>query len=219
MKLKKTHTYLGLPAYGEPQMESQHCIDQLFVYCLQKGIRLTKESHCASNVCAVRNNITKSFLAGEHFTHCLMIDSDMFFPPETLEVLLQLEKDIVGVIYTNKKTSVLQPKKIIPHAAKFLENGKCEYIAGHEGKPFKHHGFLGMGVMLIERKVLEGLPWPHFWAPISNDPENEGGVVGEDALFCRNAVDADFEVWVEPRLPIGHIGKRVYSRRDMGKVF
>ena len=211
MKLKKTHTYLGMPSYGSPELETLHCIDQLMIYCMQNNIRLTKEVHSASNVCAVRNNITTNFLANPNFTHCLMVDSDMMFPVESLRVMLELDKDIVGVIYTNKGGKAFGAKKIRPHVVSFEEEG-CKMLTSHEGMPFKLNGFVGTGLMLIKRKVLETLPWPHFWAP--PEPKNDGGVMGEDALFCKNAVDAGFEVWVEPRLFVGHIGQRIFTKND-----
>lgn len=209
---------MGIPSYGSPELETLDCIDQLMVYCMQSGIRLTKGIHSASNVCAVRNHITRGFLDHPEFTHCFMVDADMAFPPESLRVMLELDKDIVGAIYTNKGGKAFETKQIKPHLVSFEEDG-YKLLEGHNGLPFKLNGFVGAGLLLIKREVLEKLPWSHFWAPITDDPNNEGGVMGEDTLFCKNAIEAGFEVWVEPRLPVGHIGQRVYGLDDVGKTF
>jgi len=220
MKFKKTHTLFGFPCYGRNEADTLDCVDQLFVYCIRRGIPLTKQRAAGPHVYGVRNTITRDFLKNKKFTHCLMIDADMTFPPETLEVLLQLDKDIVSPVCMTKKGTVLEQRKIVPVIGIYDEEKK-DYPCLTEipDQPFQINGYVGTGVILIKRKVLETVPWPHFYGPKKERTiDYEMGVEGEDFMFCRNAIKAGFEIWVEPRLDIGHIGKYLFTVDDIGKT-
>jgi hypothetical protein len=66
-------------------------------------------------------------------------------------------------------------------------------------------GSIGMGVMLIKRKVFEALTEPWFETPWRNDKR---GYVGEDVFFCRKAQAAGFKIYIDHDVSkeIGHIG-------------
>lgn len=219
MKLTKTNTMWGFPCYGKIQPDNAVCSDRFLLYYARRGIKVSKQYFSGPHIYGVRNVITKTFLEHKEFTHLLMIDSDMVYPPETLEVLLQLEKDIASPICTTKKGSVLTQRMIAPVMGIYDEaTGDYPGIREIPDKPFKINGYAGTGVILIERRVLEKLPWPHFYGPRKERQiDYEMGVEGEDFMFCRNAIEAGFELWVEPRLPIGHIGKYLYTVADIGK--
>ena len=119
----------------------------------------------------------------------------------------------------SKKSSVLRERLIAPVIGVWDEE-RQDYpcIRDIPDKPFKINGYAGTGVILIKRRVLEKLPWPHFHGPKKDRTiDYEMGTEGEDFVFCRDAIKAGFELWIEPRLTIGHIGKHLYTVHDIGK--
>ncbi len=132
-------------------------------------------------------------------THILFVDSDMEFPPDTLEKLLSHDKDIVGVEYYKRKLP-LEPV--------------FEPLDGRSETLYKA-GFVATGLLLINLSVftsdLRPLAEPWF-----NFGRNKAGevVLGEDVWFCNTARDAGYEVWIDPTIKVNHIGDYSYGLTD-----
>ena len=125
-------------------------------------------------------------------THVLFVDSDMNFPPDSLERLLEAKKDIIGTEYYMRK---------FPKEATF-----APLDAKKDGELYKAR-FCGTGLMLIDLKIFEKMPKPWF----NNGRDDKGQVViGEDAWLCLTAQDNGFEVWIDPTIPVGHLGTYQY---------
>jgi hypothetical protein len=82
---------------------------------------------------------------------------------------------------------------------------------------------IGMGVMLISRKVFEKLSEPWFETPWRTDKR---GYIGEDVFFCRKATAAGFKIYIDHDVSkeIGHIGTfefkhdHTWVMRDLDKA-
>ena len=97
--------------------------------------------------------------------YLLFLDSDMTFPPETLEKLLSHKKAIVGC-----------------NAAKRNGGGDTVLMRVGHRKGVSLVTSLGTGVILISTKVLTVINPPYFkveWGP--------KGFQGEDYYFCEQA--------------------------------
>lgn len=130
-------------------------------------------------------------------THILFIDDDMTFPEDTIEQLLANNKPIVGVLSYSR---MLPLKPTVQ-----FEGGEVPEILPTE--PFKCRQ-VGTGVALIDCDVFKKLVTPWFKFELSPT----GKIInGEDGYFCDMAKEAGFEVWCDPRLPIGHIGDYTYG--------
>ena len=121
-------------------------------------------------------------------THLLFVDSDMFFPPDSLTTLLKHDKEIIGVKYRKRTFPTAWTHE--PMGEEFLD------------KPFKAR-FMGTGLMLIKLDIFKKIPEP--WFNFGRGKEGEL-VLGEDAWFVNTARDAGFDAWINPSLKIGHIG-------------
>lgn len=143
--------------------------------------------------------------------YLMFIDSDMAFPADGLQKLIELDKDIVGGLYFNRKDA-------LPLA--FNDNGKGRYRAIDEipDKPFQCDA-IATGFMLIKQKVIEG-----FYKAINDKKlkqlpfdfiryEEDGFELGEDMAFCNRAKKLGFEIWCDPTINIVHIGKKYIDRR------
>jgi hypothetical protein len=136
----------------------------------------------------------------EKCTHVLFIDSDMRFPQDMIERLLQHDLDIVATNCARRRMPTG------PTAQIYKENGERELVyTMPETTGLQEVGSVGMGVMLIKANVFAKLAEPWFETPWRHDKR---GYIGEDVFFCKKARDAGFKIWIDHDVSkeIGHIG-------------
>jgi len=140
--------------------------------------------------------------------YLFMIDDDMLAPPDLFYRLAENDKDICAalaftrnpdhrpVIYdviegfdpTTKKDFRIQ---------KFAMNYPKDTLVECDA--------VGFGAVLIKRKVIDAIPGPRFMGL-------EG--CGEDITFCWKAKKAGFEVWMDTRIKLGHLGAPTIITED-----
>jgi hypothetical protein len=125
-------------------------------------------------------------------THIFFVDSDMSFPPDTLDRLLAHDKEIVTVEYNRRK---LPLEKI---TAPLEEASETELYKAR---------VMGGGCLLIKLSIFEklGKPWFNFGRGKDGMP-----VMGEDTWFLNTARDAGIDSWIDPNIKVGHIGEYLY---------
>jgi predicted O-methyltransferase YrrM len=83
-------------------------------------------------------------------------------------------------------------------------------------KPFVCDG-IGTGFLLIKREVLLRFTpevCKEFGPPFAVGHAPDGTEEGEDLSFCRRAKKLGYEIWADPTIPLGHVGKKSYTRED-----
>lgn len=125
-------------------------------------------------------------------THIFFIDSDMQFPPDTLNKLLAHNKDIVTVEYNRRQ---LPPS---PVTQPLEEKSDTELYKAR---------VIGAGCLLIKLSVFEKIEKPWF-----NFGRDKTGaiVIGEDTWFSNTARDAGIDSWIDPKIKVNHIGEYAY---------
>lgn len=138
--------------------------------------------------------------------YLMSIDNDMVFPDNGIIRLIDADKDIVGANYAvrgnahqgDPRTSVIKigDKNGEPIATTDIPKDLAKVLA------------LGNGFTLYKRKVFETIPAPWF----ENKEDKDGNWSTEDVNFHRLAQSEKygFEVWVHPKIDMGHIGKYQY---------
>lgn len=153
-----------------------------------------------------RNNLVKTALEVKA-DYLLFVDADMRFPKDTLLKLMAHDKDIIGVNATTRSEPVKPTAKNIH----INDDGSVDWmpIYSNAMSGIEKADGIGCGVMLIKRKVIEGMEEPYFY--FEQLPGNK--LLGEDIYFCVKAKDAGFETWVDHDLSkqIKHIGQYVYG--------
>jgi len=162
-----------------------------------KGLENVKVSHVyGSQIAKARNDIVAT-MSGEWL---VFIDSDMTFPSDSLERLIEDAKredvDIVGAPCYRKVP------KYEPCWFWEFPNGEEKYYRKLEtdlGEELFEVDAMGSAFCLIKKKVFEkmketGIPFYQYTDTLS-----------EDLLFCRKAKKLGFKIWVDPRLQIGHL--------------
>ena len=127
---------------------------------------------------------SKSPYTGKKYTHCLWLDEDMVFSPDTAIVLAteMADYDMMSGLYFARH----KPLPVV-------------YVRGEEDKddPYKHYPLMrapkrvfacdavGFGCLLMRTDVFDKVPEPWFTI------DSRGG---EDIVFCKHARDAGLTI-------------------------
>lgn len=159
-----------------------------------------------SLVYSARNNLAKTAVdLGADWVFWL--DSDMVFPPDTLQRMLKTckEKDIdflTGVYF----------RRVAPFTPVLFKEMSDD---GHEAEEFKEIPkdelfevrACGFGCVLMKTNVIVDVfsTFMNMFTPI------EGS--GEDISFCIRARQCGYKVIADPTIPLGHVGHAVITRQ------
>lgn len=124
-------------------------------------------------------------------THVLFVDHDMYFAPDTIQKLLDNNKDIVGADYNFRKLPA--KSTAFPLEANHPPLYKCHAI--------------GTGLMLVKMDVFDKVPEP--WFQFGRDKDGNM-VMGEDVHFCQEAIKVGYDVWADATLDVKHLGEYMY---------
>ena len=157
---------------------------------LDFGVNWRLQAECGGSAARNKNVIINAFLKDD-FTHIFFLNNDTWTKPNSINKLIALDVDIVAGItptFFCEFRWMGQVEKNVP--LKITERPKKLIKAARAGGPG----------MLIKRKVLEEMKFP--WFDFSQ--EGIGQEKSEDYYFSDNAVDAGFEVWIEPKVVLNH---------------
>lgn len=157
------------------------------------------------------------------FDYLLFVDDDNPIPPDTLELMIADDKDIVIAPILGRNAGSDGAHSLCAFYAETVEvdGGLMRLYRNIDGfrddGPLHHIDAGGTGCMLIKRVVLESLFSKYnqyifengdikFSKPITvNGTYYDRRIMSEDAEFCERAVDAGFNVWLDERVKPLHI--------------
>ena len=174
-----------------------------------------------SLVCRARNRLACDFLASDA-THLLFIDSDLIFSPEHVDRIAGHAARGVPIV------AGLYPKKqrALGWVCNVLE--PCPEPDEHDLQPVK---YAGTGFLCIARAVFEAMMaaypearydpddgdawdrdlWEFFPVGIRECPETgRRRLLSEDWWFCQRARDLGYEVMMDTRIVLKHVGQFIY---------
>jgi hypothetical protein len=134
----------------------------------------------------------------EGCTHLFFVDDDMIIPEDTLDRLLEHDKDIVGGVYLTKYE---------------VQEPVLEYLDDNRPDSLFEVKAIGTGCMLIKTGVFKAIPqcykdcngwFNYIWNP------NGSVKMSHDWLFCQNARELGIKIYADPTLDIKHIGLKKY---------
>lgn len=166
----------------------------------------------SNGIVAMRNHAVQAFLEAPEFTHLWMLDNDMLYPPESLEVLVRDDKDIVSGWACGRVLRRVPNRTEPTFLNTFWKKAKTgrfrmDITMKMPGPPGLYRcGQVSFGGVLIKRKVLANMPRPFFSdAHHEKDAKGDSNRVSEDIFFCVRAAEAGFQVWCDTRLKYGHL--------------
>lgn len=167
---------------------------------MKNTIPISVVANANSSRISLNRNMIVELAKQANSTHLFFIDADMIFPPDSLQILLNHDKDIIGA--TASKRSDEDNQAI----GATLDNSPLHVPSS----PVKM-GFLGCCLMLIKMSVFDKLKKPYFCEP-PNSMLKDDGIMAEDEYFCHNVIKAGIDIWCDPELSvhIGHRGAKTY---------
>lgn len=144
----------------------------LFFYSRNKGIDITYSTMNGCYLDLLRNQLIQEALKVKP-DFILMLDSDMKFPPNTLERLMLADKEVIGCNYTRRRAP------FDPIACTFEDPNKRLDPMVNFG--VSRVSLLPTGIMMIKPAIFERIKYPWFeniWR------KSDNRLVGEDVVFC-----------------------------------
>jgi GT2 family glycosyltransferase len=150
----------------------------------------------------------KPFDGKTDYDYIMWIDSDMVFKSEDFFKLLEHDKDIVSGMY--KMSDDVNYATVETMDEKFFEEWlyyqfmQDNDIKAKKGKLFKVD-YTGMGWMLVRKGVIEKMKYPWFY-PRKQVWKQYGWeeFVWDDVEFCMRARELGHDIWIDPKIRIGH---------------
>jgi len=214
---------LAIPVYGGVD---PHFYSSMLALTARRGerdyrIHLPPALVGESLVCRARNRLACDFLASDA-THLLFIDSDLIFSPEHVDRIAAHAARGVPIV------AGLYPKKqrALGWVCNVLE--PCPEPDEHDLQPVK---YAGTGFLCIARSVFEAMMaaypearydpddgdawdrdlWEFFPVGIRECPETgRRRLLSEDWWFCQRARDLGYEVMMDTRIVLKHVGQFIY---------
>lgn len=216
-----------VPAYGNNvSSHTLMSISQLQIEMITRGIGVGVSALSRPDIEELRNiALSVWFDQYPQFSHLLMVDSDMGFPPNMVVDMLAFGEEIVGAIYRHKTDNV-----------SFVYSGLGENVTGEVRGPFVEVEAVGGGVLLIARtavdKMVQALPdivdnrlarlagvdadkqmlgQKRLIRAFDKLTDPEFGKVSEDISFCRRWRSSGGRVWGAAGYDVQHVGLKVYE--------
>jgi predicted O-methyltransferase YrrM len=147
-----------------------------------------------------RQTLMESFVDETTADRILFIDDDNIPPEDGLIRLLEHDKPIASGLYFRRKPPY-EPIIMMKRRGGEGSERRADLWRNGDKEPFVVHS-TGFGFILIKREV----PVKMRESRVSMFDMRAG--VGEDIWFCIQAGGAGYDVWVDPKCIVGHIGDR-----------
>lgn len=196
MSSKQDHVFIGFPSFGPVPIETVESLANLFFFCKKTLVFATLNQ---VDIVVARNKMVDAILDNEDYTHLLFIDSDMTFPNDLVDILVEKDKDVIGAV------AVKRHSPYSPNMSVVKDDGFREILEYPMNDTFRVDT-IGSAVTMVKRSVFEKLgrnPYDFL--------EYKGQLVGEDWSFCLRCKDAGIEVWATTELDIGHMGAEMVT--------
>lgn len=139
-----------------------------------------------------------AFAIDNGYDYVLWLDSDVMFPPTLLMDLYAQDKDIICGVVAARRSPF--------YPCVYVNNGETlDPVKEFDGHviPIDSCGF---GAVLMKTEVIQKMfdEFKTCFQPILG--------YGEDLSFCLRAKKLGYQLFADPNIPIGHIGKTVITK-------
>jgi hypothetical protein len=199
---------IGVPCYDDWKTGMAVSLIRALVTDFPYGLHLSVQR--GTYIAEGREMCVKYALdAGSDFL--VFVDTDITFPADAIRRLIELDKDIVGGNYHEKRLPLTSTVKLPDFT------GQHVFYQGDAvlpDQPFKAAA-VATGFMAINlRRLTACMSAPYFALDPQGRPWRPGhGSLdgpGEDIAFAIRAQQAGLEVWCHPGIKLGHLGEFEY---------
>lgn len=170
---------------------------------------LTSESIMQSSLLHAGRNELALQAVKANCSHLLFVDSDMVFNENALQQIYKHKDcDIVSGLYFQRRGDNMPViyKDIKPRSL-FRKNAEMTHVTDID-RDFFEIDACGLGFCLIKVDVFATLymNYHDIFEPFKG--------MGEDISFCYRAKKCGFKVYCDTTFPLGHIGTKIYTKKD-----
>jgi len=210
--------FIGLPAYDfKVSLKLAISLAKLAQHAPRHGVDIQIGSICGCSVVSrARNLLVNDFLESECDT-LLFIDSDINFEADDVFRLMawtaESGRDIVAGVPRTRSTDMVYIADLDEDEGSLTMDARGLVKAQRVATAF----------MMIRREVITSYvaqnPTRQYFdgrlkkiVPCIFDfLLTEEGYIGEDYLFCDQARDRGFSIWIDPAIKLGHMGVQEYE--------
>ena len=188
---------------------------ELIIYCKAIGINPIISQDYSSMVNYARCKVAGADVTrGKHqapfggkvdYDYMMWIDSDIAFKPTDFFNRLSMDKDIASGWYTQPGGSTPVVEKMDDDY--FQKHGSYQFIRSQEmtqRKDIFKADYIGFGWVLIKQGVFESIDYPWFAPKMMQIGKDLYDMCSEDVSFCLDAKKAGYNIWVDPKIKVGH---------------
>jgi len=140
--------------------------------------------------------------------YIFMCDDDMVIPTDAVERLLKHKVDVVACLAFQRNPPhlpVLYNTVKGYDPVRNAEYAKTESIRNYPKDTLVECDAVGFGGVLIDCKVFQKMEQPYFFSTAA---------AGEDILFCINAREAGFRIFMDTSVKMGHLSNPTVITED-----
>ena len=178
------------------------------------------------NLAAPRNEVVKKFLAFGKADWLFMLDTDMVFPPDVVERLLDYADPVKAPIVGGLCFGLTDDGQVLPTLFDLVgeDAADTEWVRYSDFKPdtMMQVAATGAACLLVHKSVFETIrDFVHPSRPDRSgfndafpwfqEVEHNGRPVSEDITFCARAGWCGIPVFVNTAVQIGHIKDRLLT--------
>ena len=177
-----------------------YSLAMLMKKCGEANFKTSLHMVIGSEIASQRQQLVNAALETD-CTHVFWLDSDMKFPVDILEKLIALNKDVVGCNYSTR---------VSPHRPVAFTSDTDMDMRLTKKTGIHTVCAVGLGCLLVKRKVLETMSVPHFRVDWDSTYTS---LIGEDLFFCRKVRECGYEIHIDCDLSqqISHIGATAFK--------
>lgn len=178
-------------------------IDVEFVQCLMdlKKVGDVTVKFLSGSLVYEAREMLAVFAVENEYDYVLWLDSDTVFHDTLMLDLIASDRDMISCVIPARRP----PYPTLCYKA--VDN-KLVPIEKYEEKVMPIDG-CGFGAVLMKTQILEDSfdKFQTCFQPVKG--------FGEDLSFCLRARELGYQIYCDPRIEVGHIGKQVFRRQDV----
>lgn len=191
-------TLVAIPCFDE--------MDAGFVQCLvdMKPVGEIRTLILSGSLIFEARERLADFAIQNDYDHVLWLDSDIMFPSTMMIDMAAHDKDII--------TGIIAARRAPFYPCIYRSEGKKLNPVTEYGDKLVRVDSCGFGAVLLKTEVLQKMfdEFHTCFQPILG--------YGEDLSFCVRAKKLGYEIYADPNIDIGHIGKTIIKRDDYKNV-
>lgn len=199
VKRDKPFVFIGIPCYKTIHIRT---MDSIVITMLQYHPNIDFGFRSGVFVHENQNDLVETAKM-KRASHLFLVEHDNVFPSDTLEKLLELDKDVVSAPYSGR---ALPLEPLVYDQSKMNDELYQMSYDRWPDKPTRVYG-VPTGCTLIKMSVFDKIEKPYFFFEYNKEGKME---MSQDIYFSKKVNEANMECWIRPDIEVIHIGEYSY---------